>query len=109
MSRPQRSRIRGREPCGRSLPDFAFARRCADNRKRKYEREYERNYEREYERNHERQYTLHLPHRSDDSVEFSIKNVQPGRSKTDCVIVGVFEGRKLSAPAAQLDTQGYLS
>ena len=42
-------------------------------------------------------------------MEFSIKNVQPGRSKTDCVIVGVFEGRKLSAAAAQLDTQGELS
>jgi leucyl aminopeptidase len=42
-------------------------------------------------------------------VEFSIKTVQPGRSKSDCVIVGVFEGRKLTSPAAQLDTQGQLS
>src|SRR5690242_3172651 len=50
-----------------------------------------------------------LPHRSDDSVEFSIKNVQPGRSKTGCVIVGVFEGRKLSAAAARLDANGQVA
>ena len=44
-------------------------------------------------------------------MEFSIKHVQPGRSKTGCAIVGVFESRKLSAPAASLDeaAQGHLS
>ena len=36
-------------------------------------------------------------------MEFSIKSVQPGRTKTGCVVVGVFEPRKLSTPAAQLD------
>ena len=36
-------------------------------------------------------------------MEFSIKHVQPGRSKAGCVVVGVFDGRKLSAAAAQLD------
>jgi leucyl aminopeptidase len=70
------------------MPDFAFAQRCADNLP-----------------------LLTPPHRSEDSVEFSIKHVQPGRSKTGCAIVGVFEARKLSAAAAQLDTatQGQLA
>ena len=38
-------------------------------------------------------------------MEFSIKNVQPGRTKTDCTVVGIFEPRKLSEPASQLDKQ----
>ena len=44
-------------------------------------------------------------------MEFSIKHVQPGRSKAACVIVGVFEARKLSAAAAQLDevAQGHIA
>jgi leucyl aminopeptidase len=44
-------------------------------------------------------------------VEFSIKTAQPGRSKTGCVIVGVFDARKLSAAAAQLDeaAQGHIA
>jgi leucyl aminopeptidase len=44
-------------------------------------------------------------------LEFSTKSLTPGSSKSDCVIVGVFESRKLSAPAAALDrtTKGYLT
>ena len=44
-------------------------------------------------------------------MEFSTKCIAPGLSKSGCTIVGVFESRKLSAPAAALDrtTQGYLS
>ena len=37
-------------------------------------------------------------------MEFSIKNVQPGRAETGCVVVGVFESRQLSGPAKQLDS-----
>ena len=36
-------------------------------------------------------------------MEFSIKSVQPGRARTGCAVVGVFDSRKLSAPAARLD------
>ena len=36
-------------------------------------------------------------------MEFSIKSVQPGRTKTGCAVVGVYDNRKLSAAAAQLD------
>src|SRR5688500_5572387 len=36
-------------------------------------------------------------------LQFSIKNVQPGRTGTGCVAVGVFDSRKLSAAAAMLD------
>jgi leucyl aminopeptidase len=36
-------------------------------------------------------------------LEFSIKSVQPGRSKAGCVVVGVFASRKLTGPAADLD------
>ena len=36
-------------------------------------------------------------------MEFSIKHVQPGRTKSGCTVVGVFDARKLSAAAAQLD------
>jgi leucyl aminopeptidase len=37
--------------------------------------------------------------------------MQPGRAKSDCVVVGVFESRKLSSPASQLDeaASGYLA
>jgi len=44
-------------------------------------------------------------------VEFSIKAAQPGRVKTGCAVVGVFEPRKLSTAAAQLDeaARGHLS
>ena len=44
-------------------------------------------------------------------MEFSTKCIAPGLSKTGCTIVGVFESRKLSAPAAALDraTKGYLA
>ena len=44
-------------------------------------------------------------------MEFSIKNVQPGRSKTACAVVGVFDARKLSGAAAQLDeaAEGYIA
>jgi leucyl aminopeptidase len=36
-------------------------------------------------------------------VEFSIKNGNPEKQSTDCVIVGVFEGQKLSESAKNLD------
>lgn len=36
-------------------------------------------------------------------VEFSIKNGNPEKQSTDCVIVGVFEGQKLSEAAKTLD------
>jgi leucyl aminopeptidase len=36
-------------------------------------------------------------------VEFSIKNGNPEKQRHDCVIVGVFEGRKLSEAAKSLD------
>ena len=36
-------------------------------------------------------------------MQFSIKSVQPGRAKTGCAVVGVFDSRELSAPAARLD------
>ncbi|HEY0338792.1 MAG TPA: leucyl aminopeptidase [Burkholderiales bacterium] len=44
-------------------------------------------------------------------MEFSIKTVQPGRTKTGCAVVGVFDSRKLSSPAARLDeaAQGYVA
>ena len=47
----------------------------------------------------------------EQSLEFSIKSVQPGRSKAGCTVVGVFESRKLSRSAEQLDqlSQGYLA
>lgn len=37
-------------------------------------------------------------------MEFSIKGSELSKLKTDCVIVGVFDSKKLSAPAAVLDT-----
>lgn len=36
-------------------------------------------------------------------MEFSTKSIAPGLSKTACAIVGIFESRKLSAPATALD------
>jgi leucyl aminopeptidase len=36
-------------------------------------------------------------------MEFSIKNGNPEKQRTDCAIVGVFEGHKLSAAASSLD------
>jgi leucyl aminopeptidase len=36
-------------------------------------------------------------------VEFSTKHSTPGSAKSGCIVVGVFESRKLSAPAAALD------
>ena len=44
-------------------------------------------------------------------MEFSIKSTQPGRTKSGCVVVGVFESRKLSAPATHLDeaARGHLA
>ena len=36
-------------------------------------------------------------------MQFSIKSVQPGRAKTGCAVVGVFDSRELSDPAARLD------
>src|SRR5688572_10971707 len=46
-----------------------------------------------------------------EPVEFSIKSGNPERLRTGCVIVGVFESRKLSAAAAALDRAagGHLS
>jgi len=44
-------------------------------------------------------------------VEFSIKSVGPDKARCDCIVVGVFESRKLSAPAQMVDkaSGGYLS
>ena len=44
-------------------------------------------------------------------MEFSTKILQPGRSKSGCVVLGVFESRKLSGAAAQLDamSNGYIA
>ena len=44
-------------------------------------------------------------------MEFSIKSVTPGQTKNGCAVIGVFQSRKLSAPAAALDrsAKGYVS
>ncbi|KAB2325259.1 leucyl aminopeptidase [Betaproteobacteria bacterium SCN1] len=44
-------------------------------------------------------------------LEFSIKSGAPEKQRTACVVVGVFESRKLSAPAVDIDrtSDGYLS
>jgi leucyl aminopeptidase len=44
-------------------------------------------------------------------MEFSIKNGNPEKQRSDCLIVGVYEGRKLSDPANSIDqaSNGYLS
>ncbi|HSF71908.1 MAG TPA: M17 family peptidase N-terminal domain-containing protein, partial [Methylotenera sp.] len=36
-------------------------------------------------------------------MEFSIKNGNPEKQRHDCVVVGIFEGRKLSDAAKNLD------
>jgi leucyl aminopeptidase len=36
-------------------------------------------------------------------LEFSIKVAQPGRAKTGCAVVGIFDARKLSKAAASID------
>jgi leucyl aminopeptidase len=36
-------------------------------------------------------------------MEFSIKNGNPEKQRNDCIIVGVYEGRKLSTAAAAID------
>ena len=36
-------------------------------------------------------------------MEFSIKNGNPEKQRSDCLVVGIFEGKKLSAPAKSLD------
>lgn len=44
-------------------------------------------------------------------MEFSIKNGNPEKQRSDCLIVGVYESRKLSVPAEALDqaSNAYLS
>ncbi len=44
-------------------------------------------------------------------MEFSIKNGNPEKQRLGCVVVGVFNHRKLSAAAAAIDevSEGYLS
>ena len=44
-------------------------------------------------------------------LEFSIKSGAPEKQRTACVVVGVFENRKLSGPAIDIDraSDGYLS
>ncbi len=44
-------------------------------------------------------------------MEFSIKNGNPEKQRKDCVIVGVFDSRKLSAAATMVDkaSKGYLT
>ena len=44
-------------------------------------------------------------------LEFSIKSGAPEKQRTACVVVGVFDNRKLSAPATDIDraSDGYLS
>jgi leucyl aminopeptidase len=66
---------------------FAFGERCADNQLYNYTSAQEQ------------------------ILEFSIKAVQPGRTKTGCAVVGVFESRKLSLAASRIDeaAKGYLA
>jgi leucyl aminopeptidase len=47
----------------------------------------------------------------ESAVEFSIKSGNPEKQRSACVVVGVYESRKLSAPAAALDavTNGHLA
>ena len=44
-------------------------------------------------------------------MEFSIKSGSPEKQRTGCVVVGVFEGRKLTAPAQDIDraAKGFLT
>ena len=44
-------------------------------------------------------------------MEFNVKSGNPEKQRSACVVVGVFESRKLSAMGEQLDqvSEGYLS
>jgi leucyl aminopeptidase len=44
-------------------------------------------------------------------MEFSIKSGSPEKARAGCVVVGVYEGRKLSAPAQEIDraAKGFLA
>ena len=44
-------------------------------------------------------------------MEFSIKSGSPEKQRTGCAVVGVFEGRKLTAPAQEIDraAKGFLT
>lgn len=44
-------------------------------------------------------------------LEFSIKSGAPEKQRTACIVVGVFEGRKLSTPGVEVDraSEGYLA
>ena len=44
-------------------------------------------------------------------MEFSVKSGNPGKQRSACVVIGVFEPRRLSDAAEQLDeiTEGYLA
>jgi len=37
-------------------------------------------------------------------MEFSIKNISPGKQRSGCVVVGIYEGRKLSPSAQAIDS-----
>src|SRR5689334_18762536 len=39
-----------------------------------------------------------------EEVEFSIRAGNIAKQRTGCIVVGVYEGRKLSPPAVELDT-----
>jgi leucyl aminopeptidase len=54
---------------------------------------------------------LYVFHFRERIVEFSIKSGSPEKQRTACVVVGVFEPRKLSLPAEMIDnaSRGYLS
>ena len=45
------------------------------------------------------------------SVEFSVKSGSPEKQRSACIVVGVFEPRRLTAVAEQLDeiSEGYIS
>ena len=46
-----------------------------------------------------------------DIVEFSVKSGSPEKQRSACIVVGVFEPRRLTAVAEQLDeiSEGYIS
>ena len=50
-------------------------------------------------------------HSQEHLVEFSIKNTQPEKQRAACIVIGVYESRRLSASGQQLDSlsQAYLS
>lgn len=49
----------------------------------------------------------------DQTMDFSIKSADSKNSlntiKTDCIVVGVYEDKKLTSEAAELDNQGIIS